>query len=80
MSNSEDRSQFDNYEMKDEYDFSSGTRARFYKSKKVSTTLRLDDDVLLFLKKKAGEQHIGYQTLINSLLREQLEAEKHKNS
>jgi len=58
MSNSEDRCQFDNYEMKDEYDFCSGTRARFHKSKKVSTTLRLDDDVLLFLKKKAGEQHI----------------------
>ncbi|EMR14092.1 hypothetical protein MPL1_01553 [Methylophaga lonarensis MPL] len=73
MKESKEHSKFDDYELKDEYDFSSGVRARFYKSKKVSTTLRLDDDLLIFLKKKASEQHIGYQTLINSLLRKQLE-------
>lgn len=76
MSTPEERAKFDNYEVKDEYDFSSAVRSRFYKSKKVSTTLRLDDDVLLYLKKKAGEQHIGYQTLINSLLRKQLDSEQ----
>ena len=80
MSTPEQRATFDDYEVKDEYDFTSGVRSRFYKSKKVSTTLRLDDDVLLYLKKKAGEQHIGYQTLINSLLRQQLEAEQHESS
>lgn len=76
MSTPEERAKFDNYEVKDEYDFSKGVRSRFYKSKKVSTTLRLDDDVLLYLKKKAGEQHIGYQTLINTLLRKQLDSEQ----
>ena len=80
MSTPEQRASFDNFELKDEYDFSSGIRSRFYKSKKVSTTLRLDDDVLIYLKKKAGEQHIGYQTLINTLLRKQLEAEQNPSS
>jgi hypothetical protein len=40
--------------MKKEYDFSHGTRGRFYSPKKISTTIRLDDDVLLYLKKVAG--------------------------
>jgi uncharacterized protein (DUF4415 family) len=60
----------DEYEMKDEYDFSSGVRGRFHKPKKKPTTIRLDDDLILFFKKKAGEQKIGYQTLVNSALRE----------
>ena len=60
----------DEYEMKDEYDFSSGVRGRFRTPKKKPTTIRLDDDLILFFKKKAGEQKIGYQTLVNSALRE----------
>lgn len=52
MSTPEQRAAFDDYEVKDEYDLTSGVRSRFYKSKKVSTTLRLDDDVLLYLKKR----------------------------
>lgn len=64
------RSELDVFEIEENYDFSSGIRGRFYQSKKVSTTIRLDNDVLLFLKKKASEDHIGYQTLINSLLRD----------
>ena len=32
----------DDYEMKDEYDFSSGIRGRFHTPKKKSTTIRLD--------------------------------------
>lgn len=66
----EQRAELDVFEMKDSYDFSSGVRGRFYQPKKVSTTIRLDNDILLFLKKKASEDHIGYQTLINSLLRD----------
>ena len=46
----------DEFEMKDEYDFSSGVRGRFHNPKKKSTTIRLDDDLILFFKKKAGEQ------------------------
>lgn len=32
MSNTKERARYDNYEMKDEYDFSGGVRGRFYKS------------------------------------------------
>ena len=60
----------DNYEMQPEYDFSSGIRGRFYRPKKRTTTIRLDDDLLLYFKKKAGEQKVGYQTLLNAALRE----------
>ena len=63
----------DEYEMKEEYDFAGGIRGRFYTPKKVSTTIRLDDDVLLYLKKVANLKKVGYQTLLNSLLREYMQ-------
>jgi len=73
MSNTKDREKFDDYEMQDEYDFSGGVRGRFYKPKKIPTTLRLDDDILLYFKKKASEQKVPYQTLINAFLRKELQ-------
>jgi len=60
----------DDFTMKKEYDFSKGTRGRFYSPKKISTTIRLDDDVLLYLKKLASIKKIKYQTLLNSILRD----------
>ncbi len=72
MSNIKDREKFDNYEIKDEYDFSGGVRGRFYKPKKIPTTLRLDDDIILYFKKRASEEKVPYQTLINALLRKEL--------
>ena len=63
----------DKYNMKKEYDFSNGFRGRFYFPKKISTTIRLDDDVLLYLKKVAGIKKTGYQTLLNSILREYMQ-------
>ncbi len=56
--------------LKDEYDFSKGIRGRFYSPHKKSTTIRLDDDIILYFKKKASEEKVGYQTLMNSALRE----------
>jgi uncharacterized protein (DUF4415 family) len=58
------------FELKQEYDFSKGIRGRFYKPKKVSMTIRLDNDILLFFKKIATEKKSGYQTLMNDALRE----------
>lgn len=58
------------FELKEEYDFSRGVRGRFYRPKKVSTTIRLDNDILLFFKKLATEKKAGYQTLLNEALRE----------
>jgi predicted DNA binding CopG/RHH family protein len=60
----------DDFTTKKEYDFSQGTRGRFYSPKKISTTIRLDDDVLLYLKKLASIKKVRYQTLLNSILRD----------
>ncbi len=74
MSNIKEREKFDDYEMQDDYDFSGGTRGRFYKPKKIPITLRLDNDIILYFKKKASEQKVPYQTLINALLRKELQS------
>lgn len=60
----------DTFDLKKEYDFSRGTRGRFYQPTKRSTTIRLDDDLILYFKKRAGEKKVGYQTLVNAALRE----------
>ena len=39
----------DDFVMKDEYDFSEGISGRFYTPKKTSTTIRLDDDIIIYL-------------------------------
>uniref|UniRef100_A0A7C3E1X8 BrnA antitoxin of type II toxin-antitoxin system n=1 Tax=Gracilinema caldarium TaxID=215591 RepID=A0A7C3E1X8_9SPIR len=62
------------FELLPEYDFSKGVRGRFYSPKKVSTSIRLDNDILLYFKKKASEEKIGYQTLINMALRDYIKS------
>ncbi|MBL0708655.1 MAG: BrnA antitoxin family protein [Sulfurimonas sp.] len=73
MSNIKQREKFDDYEMKDKYDFSNGIRGRFYEPKKIPVSLRLDNDIVLYFKKLASEQKVPYQTLINALLRKELQ-------
>ena len=75
MKNAKDRAKYDDYEILDEYDFSDGVRGRFYKPKKIPTSMRLDNDILIFLKKQASEKKIAYQTLINNLLRDYMQKE-----
>ena len=74
MNNIKQREKFDDYEMKDEYDFSDGVRGRFYEPKKIPVSLRLDNDIVLFFKKLASEKKVPYQTLINALLRKELQS------
>jgi len=38
------------------HDFSHGIRGRFYRPKKISTSMRIDNDILLYLKKMASEK------------------------
>ena len=57
----------------DEVDFSKGIRGRFYRPHKVSTTIRIDDDVLLLFKKLATKKKAPYQTLMNEALRQYAE-------
>lgn len=66
-------SKTDDEEMREEYDFRGGVRGRFYRPHKVAISIRIDDDVLLYLKKIAGLRKVRYQTLLNSLLREQMQ-------
>ena len=42
------------FEVAPEYDFSGGQRGRFYIPKKITTTIRLDDDIIVYFKKKSG--------------------------
>ena len=72
MKDIEQTAQYDNFELQANYDFSDGIRGRFYKPKKVPISLRLDNDILIGLKKIASEKKIAYQTLINDLLRQQM--------
>jgi len=56
MKNVEERAKYDAYEMKDEYDFSDGVRGRFFEPKKISIFMRLDNDILIFLKRQAPQK------------------------
>jgi hypothetical protein len=59
--------------MRKEYDFSNSERGKFYRPNKVQKTLRLDADILEYYQSAADAKHVGYQTLINSTLRESME-------
>lgn len=57
--------------MKDQYDFSSAKRGAVAPAKgKSRITIMLDDIVLQAARERADAQGVGYQTLINGLLRE----------
>jgi hypothetical protein len=59
--------------MDKEYDFSKGTRGAVISAAgKTRITIMLDDDVLAFFRHKASAQGTGYQTMINSVLRDSM--------
>ena len=56
--------------MRDEYDFSKARRGAVIPSPgKTRITIMLDDDVIEHFRAQAEAEGIGYQTLINALLR-----------
>ena len=60
--------------MKKEYDFSKGKRGPVIKTPgKTRITIYLDSDIIETCRKRADKRGIGYQTLINSALRDWLE-------
>jgi uncharacterized protein (DUF4415 family) len=62
--------------MKNEYDFSNGTRGAVVDSTgKTRITLFLDDDILSVFRERATQSGKGYQTLINETLRHTLSPE-----
>jgi len=63
--------------MKKEYDFKKGKRGAVVSSRgKTRITLYLDNDILEEFRKRADKAGIGYQTLINQVLREFLGKKK----
>ena len=56
--------------MRDEYDFSKAKRGAVIPSPgKTRITIMLDDDVIEHFRNQAEAEGVGYQTLINALLR-----------
>ena len=56
--------------MRDEYDFSKAKRGAVVQSPgKTRITIMLDDDVIEHFRAQAEAEGVGYQTLINALLR-----------
>ena len=56
--------------MRDEYDFSKVKRGATIQSPgKTRITIMLDDDVIEYFRAQADAEGVGYQTLINALLR-----------
>jgi uncharacterized protein (DUF4415 family) len=59
--------------MRDEYDFSKAKRGAVIPSPgKTRITIMLDDDVIEHFRAQAEAEGVGYQTLINALLRKAL--------
>lgn len=57
--------------MRQEYDFSGGKRGAIVPSTgKTRITIYLDDDILDSFREQAETRGIGYQTLINEVLKE----------
>lgn len=66
--------------MKEEYDFSTANRGPVASSKgKTRITIMLDDDVIEAARERAENAGIGYQTVINNLLRQALVSETAHN-
>lgn len=56
--------------MRDEYDFSKGRRGAVIPAVgKTRITIMLDDEVIEHFRARAEAEGVGYQTLINALLR-----------
>lgn len=65
--------------MRDEYDFSNGKcGAVLPRSGKTRITIMIDDDVLEAFKARATAEGCGYQTLINTTLRQAIDQPREK--
>jgi uncharacterized protein (DUF4415 family) len=67
--------------MKNEYSLSKLKKrpsAKVSKDLKISKTVRLDADVLLWLQEKADDEGMGYQTFLNSFLKKSMKNENDK--
>lgn len=57
-------------DMKAEYDFSRGTRGKFYRpDARLNLPVYLDDDIAEFVQKYARQKKVDVQTVVNEMLR-----------
>lgn len=64
--------------MKKEYDFSKGRRGAVVPQKgKTRITIYIDNDVLDVFRRRSEAEGIGYQTMINQVLKEYLSESGH---
>ena len=61
------------YDIPDEVDMSGAVRGYFYTPHKVSVSMRLDDDIIMYFKKISLAEKQGYQTLMNRALRQYMQ-------
>ena len=60
--------------MRKAYNFSNAVKGAVLPTKgKTRITIMLDDDLLLFFRSQAETQGVGYQTLINTVLRQEFQ-------
>ena len=60
--------------MRKNYNFSNAVKGAVLPAKgKTRITIMLDDDLLVFFRSQAESQGVGYQTLINTVLRQELQ-------
>ena len=60
--------------MRKEYDFSKGERGKFYRPDiKMNIPIYLDEDVSIFIEKIASKKGIDRSSLVNELLRRDIE-------
>lgn len=60
--------------MKDEYDFSKGTRGKFYRAgAKLTLPVYLDHEVQTYLAQRAAQRGVELSELVNELLRKDIE-------
>lgn len=67
--------------MKNEYELSRLSKrgkSKIPKVLKVSKTIRLDADVLMWLQERSEEEGVGYQTFLNSFLKKSMNSENSK--
>ena len=61
-------------EMRDEYDFSSAERGKFFRSQAtLAPPVHLDADVLAFLTARAEARGVSLSELVNALLKKDIE-------
>lgn len=61
--------------MRDEYDFSSGERGKFFRGDdaRLRLPVYLDEDVLTYLEARATEKGVDLGQLVNEFLRREIE-------